>query len=377
MAIPTLTSESAPVVGTVDPSLYAWKPIIGGLQQPLDLVNAGDGSGRLFILEQPGLIRILLNGNLIASPFLDLTDRVGSAGFEQGLLGLGFHPNYGENGYFFVNYTDLQGDTVIARFQVSQTDPNLARADSEFVLLRIEQPYQNHNGGALIFGPDGYLYLGLGDGGSAGDPQNNAQSVDTLLGKILRIDVDQSGAYAIPQGNPYAQGGGRAEIWAYGLRNPWRMSFDRLTGDLYIGDVGQNQWEEINFLPAEAVLREGASQAFNFGWNYYEGAHPFRGQPPGGLEIIPPVAEYDHSLGCSVTGGVVYRGSQIPALQGVYLFGDYCSGRVWGLWRTPEGNWQQKVLFENMGRITAFGEDESGEVYLADQAGVIYQLAAK
>jgi len=364
-------------VGTIDPAAYTWKPIINGLQQPLGLENAGDGSGRLFVLEQRGLIRILQNGNLIALPFLDLTDRVGSAGFEQGLLGLGFHPKYRENGYFFVNYTGLQGDTVIARFQVSQTDPNIARADSELVLLQVEQPYENHNGGALIFGPDGYLYLGLGDGGSAGDPQNNAQSLDTLLGKVLRIDVDQSSPYAIPQGNPYAQGGGRAEIWAYGLRNPWRMAFDALTGDLYIGDVGQNQWEEINFLPAEAVLQVGTTQAFNFGWNYFEGARQFHGQPPVGLEIIPPAAEYDHALGCSVTGGVVYRGSQLPGLRGVYLFGDYCSGRVWGLWRTSDGKWQQRLLFENMGRITAFGEDESGEVYLADQAGVIYLLAAK
>ncbi len=367
-SIPTIAVETdipAPSREAADLSIFTWKPIINGLRKPLGLENAGDGSSRLFLLEQAGLIRILQAGNLIEPPFLDLTDRVGSSGLEQGLLGLAFHPNYRENGYFYVNYTDLQGDTVIARFQVSQTDPNIARADSEMRLLLVEQPYENHNGGAVLFGPDGYLYIGLGDGGSAGDPHNNAQSLDTLLGKILRVDVDQGQPYGIPKGNPYVHDGGRAEIWANGLRNPWRMAFDALTGDLYIGDVGQNQWEEINFLPAEAVLQIGRLQAFNFGWNYSEGTHVFQGDPPLGLAIIPPVAEYDHTLGCSVTGGVVYRGSQLSDLQGIYLFGDYCSGRVWGLWRTSEGNWQKRISFENMSRITAFGEDESGEVFLS------------
>jgi glucose/arabinose dehydrogenase len=292
-------------------------------------------------------------------------------------LGLAFHPDYAQNGLFFVNYTDLQGDTVIARFQVSDTDPNQALAGSEKRLIRISQPYANHNGGAVVFGPDGYLYLGLGDGGSAGDPQNNAQSLNTLLGKILRIDVNAGDPYGIPPDNPFVAAGGRPEIWAYGLRNPWRVSFDRLTGDLYIGDVGQNQWEEIDYLSADQIAQPSAGQANNFGWVYFEGNHTYSGAPPPDLQLIPPVVEYSHQFGCSVTGGVVYRGDELPAMRGIYLFGDYCTGLVWGLWRNPLGIWEQRLLFENVGRISSFGEDERGEVYLADYAGLVYQLVAK
>jgi glucose/arabinose dehydrogenase len=342
------------------------------------LENAGDGSGRLFILEQSGLIRVLQDGNLLAQPFLDLQNRAGSSGSEQGLLGLAFHPNFEENGFFYVNYTDLQGDTVIARYQVSETDPNSAQPGSEMPLLRVDQPFANHNGGAVVFGPDGYLYLGMGDGGSAGDPQGNGQSLATLLGKILRIDVDSGSPYLIPPDNPYAEGGGRPEIWAFGLRNPWRIAFDRMNGDLYIGDVGQNQWEEIDLIAASQVAQaQEIGQAFNFGWDFYEGAHLFGGEPPSGVEIIPPISEYSHQFGCSVTGGQVYRGSLLPAWQGIYLFGDYCSGRVWGLWRDGQGTWQQQGLFENIGRITSFGEDEQGEIYLVDHGGIIYRLAAR
>jgi glucose/arabinose dehydrogenase len=372
---PTETETTPPSPGAPqdfpDPAAYTWRPVVGGLQRPLDLAFAPDGTDRLFVIEQAGKIQVVQNGQLLPEPYLDITSRVGSQGNEQGLLGLAFHPRYAENGFFYVNYTDLNGDTVIARFQVSSDSPDRADPGSEKRLLSIAQPFQNHNGGAVAFGPDGYLYLGLGDGGSAGDPQGNGQSLDTLLGKILRIDVDNGDPYAIPPGNPFAAGGGRAEIWAYGLRNPWRFSFDRLTGDLYIGDVGQNQIEEIDFLP---VSSPGGA---NFGWDFFEGSSAYEGAPPPDLQAIPPVAEYSHEMGCSVTGGVVYRGSRLPEWQGIYLFGDYCSGLVWGLARDAQGNWQNQMLFVNVGRITSFGQDEQGEVYLVDQGGIVYVLEAK
>jgi glucose/arabinose dehydrogenase len=373
-ATPTLAPTEAPTpeeVSTLpDPSIYNWQSVADGLERPVGLFNAGDGSGRLFVLEQPGTIRIIKEGEVLPTPFLDIVDRVGSGGSEQGLLGLAFHPNYAENGHFYVNYTDRNGNTVIARFSVSD-NPDQADPASEVQLLGVEQPFGNHNGGMLAFGPDGYLYLGLGDGGSAGDPFGNAQSLSTLLGKILRIDVDDGDPYAIPPDNPFASGGGRPEIWAYGLRNPWRFSFDLLTNDLYIGDVGQNQWEEIDFLPA------GSPGGANFGWNYREGAHPYEGSPPAGLNLIDPVAEYDHSQGCSVTGGYVYRGQDLPDWSGVYLYGDYCSGLVWGLLHLPDGSWQNARLFESGARITSFGQDQAGEIYLVDYQGGIYRLGKK
>lgn len=366
------TSLAAPVAAALpDPAGYVWTPVVSGLSSPISLANAGDGSGRLFIVEQAGLILILQNDQLLPQPFLDIRDRVGSQGMEQGLLGLAFHPQFGQTPYFYVNYTDQQGNTVIARFQVSPDDPNQADPASEKRLLQVDQPFPNHNGGETVFGPDGYLYLGLGDGGSAGDPQGNAQSLDTLLGKILRLDVDGGDPYAIPAGNPFASGGGRGEIWAYGLRNPWRFSFDRLTGDLYIADVGQNQWEEIDFLPA------GSAGKLNFGWDYFEGNHPYEGQPPSSEVFIAPVSEYPHSLGCSVTGGVVYRGSRLAAWQGVYLYGDFCTGTVWGLLRDASGAWQSQPLFTNVGRVASFGEDEAGEVYLVDRSGALLVLGQR
>jgi glucose/arabinose dehydrogenase len=379
---PTLpTSEvisTEPLPTTHPPSIpnaqaYTWVPIVDGLNRPVGLANAGDGSGRLFVLEQPGFIRIIQDGNLLAEPFLDISARASCCG-ERGLLGLAFHPDYRATGYFYVNYTDRNGDTVIARFTVSE-DPNRALPESEKQLLQIAQPYTNHNGGVVEFGPDGYLYLGLGDGGSGGDPQGYAQSLETLLGKILRLDVDSGDPYAIPADNPFASPQderGLPEIWAYGLRNPWRFSFDRLTGDLFIGDVGQNAWEEINYLPA------GSPGGANFGWNYFEGNHPFRGTPPPGLELVFPVAEYANpAQGCSVTGGVVYRGRSLPAWNGVYLYGDYCSGKVWGLIQHPDGTWEEALLFDNVARITSFGEDEDGEVYVVDHAGVVFQLVER
>lgn len=361
--------------GIPDPNLYTWQLIINGLNAPVGLANAGDGSGRLFVLEKSGLIRIVKDGTLSPTPFLDITDRVGSQGSEQGLLGLAFHPQYRENGYFFVNYTDVNGDTVIARYQVSPGDPQSADPGSELLLLHVNQPYANHNGGEVTFGPDGYLYLGLGDGGSGGDPQGNGQSLRTLLGKILRLDVDHGDPYTIPADNPFANGTNaneaKPEIWAYGLRNPWRFSFDARTRDLYIADVGQNQWEEIDYLPA------GSPGGTNFGWNYFEGNHSFNGDPPADVQIVMPVAEYDHSLGCSVTGGFVYNGAQLPDWQGVYIYGDYCSGNIWGLKRDAQGNWQNIQLYQNVARISSFGTDESGEVYLADLTGNLFLLSKK
>ena len=361
-------SSTASVAGRLpDPGGYTWAPYLEGLQQPVGLVNAGDGSGRLFILEQAGRIRIAQDGELLPDPFLDISNQVSCCG-ERGLLGLAFHPDYEQNGEFFINYTDVNGDTVIARYHVSVDDPDRADPGSEEQLLNVAQPYANHNGGETVFGPDGYLYLGLGDGGSAGDPQGNAQSLNTWLGKILRIDANGGDPYAIPPDNPFADGGGEPEIWAYGLRNPWRFSFDRATGDLYIGDVGQGSWEEIDYLPA------GTPGGVDFGWDYLEGSHVYEGEPPAGLDLVDPVAEYSHNQGCSVTGGVVYRGENLPDWQGVYLFGDYCSGLVWGLVQDANGAWSDEVLFQTKARITSFGEDESGEVYLTDHSGTVYRL---
>lgn len=349
-----------------DPDRYRWNLVADGFRNPVGLANADDGSGRLFVLEQAGIIRVMAGGEALREPFLDISAQVGCCG-ERGLLGLAFHPEYERNGFFYINYTDLNGDTVIARFTIS-ADPNRADPQSETRLLFVPQPYPNHNGGEVTFGPDGYLYLGLGDGGSAGDPQGHGQNPGALLGKILRLDVDGGEPYAIPPDNPFAEGGGAPEVWAYGLRNPWRFSFDEPSGDLYIADVGQNAWEEIDFLPA------GSPAGANFGWNYREGSHPFEGQPPEGLELIDPVAEYDHSLGCSVTGGFVYRGESLPAWQGVYLYGDYCSGLLWGLLRGEDGAWQERLLYETGARLSSFGEDERGEIYFSDYAGSIYRL---
>ncbi len=364
------TTISKPVEPTVptqaqlpDPSGYAWLQMVSGISAPTDIRNANDGSGRLFILEQAGSILILQNGQILASPFLDIRDRVGNNGSEQGLLGLVFHPKFSQNGYFFVNYTDKNGNTHISRFSASgnQADPG-----SEKNLIFVQQPFPNHNGGALAFGPDGYLLIGLGDGGSGGDPYGNSQSTNTLLGKILRIDVDQGEAYTIPPDNPYTNSGEMfKEIWAKGLRNPWRFSIDSQTGDLWIGDVGQNLWEEIDYVPS------GTPGGLNFGWNKMEATHPFKGsnQP----EFSAPVAEYPHGVECSVTGGYVYRGSALPAWQGVYFYGDYCSGAIWGLPSPPQGT-QPRLLFQTGFKISTFGVDESGALYVADYNGALYRL---
>ncbi|HVN16758.1 MAG TPA: PQQ-dependent sugar dehydrogenase [Anaerolineales bacterium] len=364
---PTLTSTPAAATIFPDPGNYTWKMVAQGLTRPVGLKSPGDGTGRLFIVEQHGRILILQNEQILQKPFLDIANEVGSSGNEQGLLGLAFHPNYAQSGFFFINYTDNNGNTVIARFHVS-SDPNVADPSSETALLHVQQPFPNHNGGSLAFGPDGYLYAGLGDGGSGGDPYGNAQNTNVRLGKILRIDVDHGNPYAIPDGNPFPTGSA-PEVWAYGLRNPWRFSFDKATGDLYIGDVGQDAWEEIDFLPA------GSPSGTDFGWNLMEGNHPYKGQNQP--NFTAPVAEYNHQVGgCAVTGGYVYRGAALPEWQGIYLYGDYCSGIVWGLIHSTNG-WQSQVLFQTGFNISSFGQDESGELYIVDLKGAVYRLEHK
>jgi glucose/arabinose dehydrogenase len=346
------------------------EPFIEGLEAPVALVDAGDGSGRLFVVEQEGRIRVIRDGELVEEPFLDITDRVGCCG-ERGLLGLAFWP--GSSTQLFVNYTGLDGHTVISSFRVNAEDPDTANDGTEEVILVIEQPYGNHNGGMIAFGPDGYLYIGMGDGGSGGDPHDNGQRMDTLLGKLLRIDVTDptEGGYDIPPDNPFPDGqGALPEIWSSGLRNPWRFSFDRTTGDLWIGDVGQGAWEEID----RALTSDATGRGANYGWNRMEGRECFRGGGCDPAEFEAPIAVYDHGLGCSVSGGVVYRGMASPALAGTYLFGDYCSGMVWGLASGGPPEQEPTVLAEEVGSVVAFGEDETGEVYLVDRRGSVLRV---
>jgi uncharacterized protein (TIGR03437 family) len=337
--------------------------LAGGLTLPSDLQHAGDGSGRLFVVQQNGRIQIWRDGALVQRPFLDIASRVLSGG-ERGLLGLAFPPGYATRRHFYVNYTDRQGDTVVARYRLT-SDPEIADASSEELILRIDQPYSNHNGGQLRFGPDGYLYIGMGDGGSAGDPQNNAQNRSVLLGKLLRLDVEGTATpYGIPSDNPFAGGSaGRGEIWALGLRNPWRFSFDRDTGDLWIADVGQNRAEEVNFTSA------GSRGGENYGWDIMEGLQCYPASAACSREsLVLPVLEYGRSEGCSVTGGFVYRGRRFPSLRGSYVYGDYCTGRIWGVRREGE-RWVNRLLFDSEFAISTFGEDESGEIYVADHGG--------
>ncbi len=366
-SVPTQPVNESSPAQFPNPETFEWRLILSGLNQPVGLANAGDGSGRLFVIEQSGLIRIIRNNSLIAEPFLDISGQVSCCG-ERGLLGLAFYPDYNHNGYFFVNYTDINGNTVISRFQVSN-ETDQANLSSEIKLLVVEQPFPNHNGGSLVFGPDGYLYIGLGDGGSGGDPLGNAQNASVLFGKVLRLDVDQGELYSIPADNPFVGGSGAPEVWITGLRNPWRFSFDQLTGDLYIGDVGQGSWEEIDYLPAENP------GGINFGWNYREGAHPYSSSElPSNIILTDPVAEYGRDQGYSVIGGVVYRGAELPEWQGIYLYGDYGSGFIWGLFRSVDGSWQNRLLFQTGSRITSFGEDENGEIYFTGYDGGLYRM---
>ncbi|MEZ4769558.1 MAG: PQQ-dependent sugar dehydrogenase [Caldilineales bacterium] len=362
--LPTATPTPLPDLSAVSLEL---EPVLKGLERPLFATHAGDGSGRLFIVEKAGRILTLTADGVAEQPFLDITGRVGSGASEQGLLGLAFHPDFAGNGRLFVYYTDTAGDTVISRFQANETRTQ-ADPDSEIVLLQQDQPSSNHNGGMIAFGPDGYLYAGLGDGGGAGDRYNNGQNLETILGTLIRIDVEGDQPVA-PADNPFVgQDDARAEIWAYGLRNPWRFSFDRATGDLLIGDVGQNQWEEIDWQPAASPGGE------NYGWPITEATHCYNAETCDRAGLTEPVAEYDHGQGCSVSGGYVYRGDMQPALQGIYFYGDYCSGRIWGMAADGDGQWQSAELIVSNAQISSFGETETGEVLVVDYNGAIYRL---
>ena len=379
MIAPAASGQEEPVVtrdAPPDPTAFRLEEVAGGFRRPLYLTHAGDGSGRLFVVEQGGKIWILQDGERLDAPFLDVSglvspEALGAGYTERGLLGLAFHPDYAENGRFFVHYTDQNGNTAVVEYAVSADDPNLADPGSARVIFQTDQPFGNHNGGQIEFGPDGDFYIALGDGGSAGDPLGNGQNRFSPLGKILRIDVDNAAgdaAYRIPEDNPFADGAeGLPEVWAYGLRNPWRFSFDRATGDLYIGDVGQGDWEEISFQAA------GSAGGLNFGWNVVEGTHPFEGV--AAPDMTPPIVEYSHADGCSVTGGYVYRGKAIPDLKGVYLYGDWCSGVLWGAYRDSAGAWQSVRLLETSRAISSFGEDEAGELYLVDHNGPVLRFA--
>lgn len=335
-----------------------------GLTSPVSITNAGDD--RLFVVEQAGTVRIVRNGSLVAEPYLSIADRVRSGG-EQGLLGLAFPPDHAASGRFYVYYTDRQGNTVVSRFTA---EGDRADPATEQILLTQEQPYGNHNGGQLAFGPDGYLYIGLGDGGNGGDPHGYGQDLSTFLGKLLRIDVSGD-MYTVPPSNPFVgRGDASHEIWAYGLRNPWRFSFDAVTGDLYIADVGQNAFEEVNLQPA------GSRGGENYGWNFMEAGscyQPATGCPTDGLAL--PIIEYPHKneWGRSVSGGYLYRGEGAPSLVGAYVFADYVSGRIWSA--RAEDGWEPQLVLESGSRISTFGVDAAGELYLADHGrGRIYRL---
>lgn len=345
-----------------------FQTVATGLPNPTDIQAPRDGSGRLFVALQNGTIRIVRDGTLLAAPFLDIGSRVSCCN-ERGLLGLTFPPGFAQSGRFYVNYTNTGGHTEIAMYRVS-ANADIADPASGTVLMTIQQPFANHNGGGLAFGPDGYLYIGVGDGGGSGDPQNNGQNLNTLLGKILRVDVESTPGQVRNPNPPnfQAQHGARPEIWAFGLRNPWRFSFDRSTGDLWIADVGQNVYEEIN---VQAASSQGGE---NYGWRIMEGAHCFNALSCNETDLVQPIWEYDHSLGCSVTGGYVYRGSRSMGMRGDYIYGDYCSGRIWAL-RRGGGVLSNSLLVDTNYQITSFGEDEAGELYLGDaRSGSVVRL---
>ncbi|HSS35743.1 MAG TPA: PQQ-dependent sugar dehydrogenase [Patescibacteria group bacterium] len=355
--------------GAIDLALSS---VVGGLRSPLFVTNAGDGSGRLFVVEKAGKIRIV-SGGVVTGTFLDIRAKVSKVG-ERGLLGLAFHPDYPTTGTFYVYYTDLKGRIVLAAYHRSTGDPDKADPVGS-VLLRISKPFSNHNGGMLAFGPDGYLYMGTGDGGSGGDPGNRAQNLKSLLGKLLRIDINgrtSARPYRIPSSNPYVGKVGYDQIWARGLRNPWRFSFDSLTGDLWIGDVGQDRWEEIDRSQAAG----GGGRAKNYGWRVMEGKvcyHPSSHCIKSGKKL--PLAVYSHAKGCSVTGGYVYRGTEFPDLAGGYLFADFCSGRIWSVAAAGAAAQTPHLLHISNKSISSFGEGEDGALYVTDLAkGGLYKL---
>jgi glucose/arabinose dehydrogenase len=351
------------------PAIALERVVSVNFHHPVYVAEPPDGTGRLFVVEQAGRLRVIKDGTLVERPFLDISRRVRSSGMEQGLLGLAFHRDYKNNRRYVVNYTrEPDGATVVAEYRASE-DRDVS-SPSEKVILVIPQPYVNHNGGMVEFGPDGFLYIGMGDGGSRGDPENRGQNRDELLGKMLRIDVDHGTPYAVPPDNPFVAGGGRGEIFAYGLRNPWRFSFDRETQQLWAGDVGQNEWEEID------VVRLGG----NYGWKIMEGNHCF---PPRTRcfsdGLVPPVAEYPtKGRRCSVIGGYVYRGQRVASLRGVYVHGDFCSGEIFGLWSHQTGQeiGSPHLLLATDLKISSFGQDQAGELYVVDHGGGIYRIVA-
>jgi len=344
---------------------------VAGVVFPLYLTSP-PGDSRLFIVEKGGAIRIVKDGSLLPLPFLDLSWKV-SGGSEQGLLGLAFDPGYATNGRFIVHYTDVSGNTTLSAYRVSATDPDQADPATETILLTVEQPFSNHNGGQIVFGPDGMLYLGLGDGGSGGDPGGRGQSLADLLGDILRLDVSSSTSYTVPPDNPFVgQTGSRPEVWSYGLRNPWRFSFDAATGDLYIADVGQNVWEEVDVVAAAA----GAGRGANFGWNVTECRHCYASPGCDTSQFTMPVLEYSHAQGCSISGGYVYRGAAIPALQGHYFYADFCSGWVRSF-RMQDGQAVEPYQWPTLtpgGSVTSFGQDAAGELYIMIAEGRVFRI---
>jgi glucose/arabinose dehydrogenase len=363
VAVPDLVvaqGNAAPAIG--------FEPVLTDLNGPLGYLDANDGTDRFFVVEKDGRVLVSAGGELRDSPFLDISELV-STGSEQGLLGMALDPGFAENGRVFVSYTDTEGDSQIVRYTVSADDPDRLDPDSAFTILSLDQPYRNHNGGNILFGPDGYLYLGFGDGGSQGDPDNRAQDPAQFFGKILRIDV--SGAqepYGIPPDNPFVDDPSFApEIFAWGLRNPWRFSFDRETGDLWIGDVGGGSFEEIDLVPA-------GTSGPNFGWSIFEGEECYRGEGCDQADLTPPVTQYPHDYGCSVTGGYVYRGANIPDLVGTYLFADYCTGYLWGLIPNGDGAYTATEYLETDMSPSSFAQDASGELYITDLNGAIYRL---
>ncbi|HET9580173.1 MAG TPA: PQQ-dependent sugar dehydrogenase [Usitatibacter sp.] len=375
-----LAACSLAAFATPAADLIALRPFASGLEFPVEIVHAGDGSGRLFVVEQAGRIRVVnADGTVRPTPFLDIVPQVRSGG-EQGMLGLAFHPGFAQNGLFFVYYTvppldpaDGGNEIRLVRYKRLATDPNVADYGSAETILSIPHPqFGNHNGGKIAFGPDGYLYIGVGDGGGAGDSFNAAQNLLDLRGKLLRIDVDAGPRYGVPPSNPFAnRDGARGEVYAYGLRNPWRFSFDRETDDLFIADVGQNLWEEVDF--AAATTAAGR----NFGWPAHEGTHCFR--PASGCALAGetlPIIEYGHDSqgGFSVTGGFRYRGHDVPELQGRYVYGDYVSGRIWIATPGLHGRWAPRQV-ATLPAVSTFGEDENGELLVADHvAGTILRI---
>jgi glucose/arabinose dehydrogenase len=349
---------------------YKLDPVFNDLQSPVGIVDPGDESGRLFVIEQIGLIRVIVDGAVLEAPFLDISGSV-SNGSEQGLLGLAFDPGFAGNGRFYIDYTDTDGNTVVARYTLSDPAANDAGDATVDTILTQEQPHPNHNGGQLAFGPDGYLYIGFGDGGSQGDPDGNGQNLQTWLGKILRINVSGDEGYAIPPDNPFADGAdGLPEIYVYGLRNPWRFTIDPETGDLFIGDVGQGAYEEMDYLPA------GEAAGANLGWDILEGSSCYDATDCDSDGTVLPIFEYSHAsgAGCSVIAGPAVRDPELPELDGVVVFADYCSGLLWASGRDANGEWQTADPIETGLRVSSFGTGANGEVYVVTLTGSIYRL---